>query len=101
MLGELGDGSLDQRHIQRKPQAFYAVTIIWHYYIRGGGGSSIFIERDIRGMQKAGHGGALGFLGRCSLDDDTVTMVDFVLDDLGGPAGEVFDVSEMCIRDRC
>ena len=38
-------------------------------------------------------GGALGFPGRCSLDDDTVTMVDFVLDDLGGPAGEVFDVS--------
>lgn len=66
---------------------------IWHYYIRGGGGLSFFVEMDIRGMQKAGRGGALGFLGRCSLDDDTVTMVDFVLDDLGGPAGEVFDVS--------
>ena len=27
MLGKLDDGRLDQRHIQRKSQAFYAVTI--------------------------------------------------------------------------
>ena len=68
MLGKLGDGRLDQRHIQRLSQGGVFAALLVMDKVEADGLLVVsqrivnFVERDIRGMQKAGRGGALGFV---------------------------------------
>ena len=61
MLGKLGDGRLDQRHIQRKSQAFYAVTISGTIIYAAAGDCHFLSKWIFAACKKPGAAGRLAF----------------------------------------
>lgn len=67
MLGKLDDGRLDQQHIQRKPQAFYAVTIHGTIIYAAAGDRQFLSKGIFAAYKKPGAAGRSALLQRMQL----------------------------------